>query len=167
MTVFTLRPALPDDLPVIISLNDAAFEGPDEGRIVETLVEDDASLLSLVAEAQDQTIIGHIQFFPIEVINTTEHSDFAGLGPMSVHPDWQRRGIGSALIRDGLSRLTTLGIQRVFVLGHPDYYPKFGFSVDLTAGFAAPWGGPAFMAIRLNPGGPDFGELVYPEAFAD
>ncbi len=163
----TLRPATPADLSAICALNDLAFGGEDESRIVENLVAADECLLSLIAETESGDLVGHIQFFPINVINAIEHARFAGLGPMSVHPDYQRLGIGGAMIRQGLSELKAMGLQRVFVLGHTDYYPKFGFSVETTAGFASAWGGPAFMAKVLNSGGPDFGELIYPEAFAD
>ena len=163
---FVIRLTKPDDLGDILSLNDLAFGQEDESGIVQTLEDDGDSLLSLVADA-DGRIVGHIQFFPIDVISTGPAAQFAGLGPMSVHPDTQRTGIGGALINAGLDRLKQQGVQRVFVLGHTDYYPRFGFSVDQTAGFAAAWGGPAFMAIQLNAGGPDFGELIYPGAFSE
>ena len=158
-----IRPAVDKDLAAIVALNDLAFGQEDEGRIVETLHEDEASLLSLVAEENSQ-IVGHIQFFPIEAMSPTP-ARFAGLGPMSVHPDYQKTGIGGELIKAGNKLVQEMGIQKVFVLGHKDYYPKFGFTVDETAGFAASWGGPYFMAIRLNAGGPDLAELIYPEAF--
>lgn len=159
----TIRPSTNADLSTIIALNDLAFGQEDEGRIVEVLHEDDASLLSLVAE-RDSQIIGHIQYFPIETMSLVP-ARFAGLGPMSVHPDHQKAGIGSALITPGNQLVRDMGIQKVFVLGHKDYYPKFGFSVDETAGMSALWGGPYFMAIRLNAGGPEIAELIYPDAF--
>lgn len=162
---YAIRPAMSDDFQAIVSLNDAAFGQADEGRIVESLEYEGDNLLSLVAE-RDGAIVGHIQFFPIECLFASEPAHFAGLGPMSVAPDAQNSGIGSALINEGLSRLKSDGVQRVFVLGHKDYYPRFGFSVDETAGFGAPWGGPYFMAIVLNSGGPAFGELSYPDAFS-
>ena len=84
---------------------------------------------------------------------------------MSVDPDFQGAGIGGELIGAGLKEVKAQGIQKVFVLGHADYYPRFGFSVDETAGMAAPWGGPHFMAIELNPGSPPLAELHYPSAF--
>lgn len=166
MTSITVRPAQQTDLAAIQALNTLAFGGPEESRIVESLLFDGDDLLSLVAVADNDAIVGHIQFFPIDV-RGNEPGQFAGLGPMCVHPDHQKSGIGGNLIRSGLTQLKTRGIQKVFVLGHPEYYPKFGFSVDHTAGFAAAWGGPAFMAIELNSGGPDFGELVYPQAFSE
>lgn len=162
---YTLRDATEEDLQAIVRLNDAAFGQADEGRIVESLHFDGDNLLSLVAE-QDGEILGHIQFFPIECLFAREPARFAGLGPISVTPEAQKSGIGSALIKEGLSRLKADGMQRVFVLGHKDYYPRFGFSVEETAGFGAPWGGPNFMAIVLNSNGPAFGELSYPDAFS-
>lgn len=162
---WTIRQATAEDLPAIVSLNDMAFGQTDEGRIVESLEYEGDNLLSLVAE-QDGNIVGHVQFFPIECLFASTPAQFAGLGPMSVSPELQKSGIGSELIREGLAQLKTAGFQRVFVLGHKEYYPRFGFSVDETAGFGSPWGGPYFMAIVLNSGGPAFGELQYPEAFA-
>ena len=163
---YVIRSATPADLPAICTLNDLAFGGPDEGRIVEALDDDGDTLLSLIAKTPDDQVIGHIQFFEIGLIGPGP-AQIAGLGPMSVRPDIQRSGIGSVLVQYGLDSLARHGAHRVFVLGHPDYYPRFGFSVDATAGFAAPWGGPAFMAIELNAGGPGFGQLQYPAAFSE
>lgn len=166
MTNVIVRPAHETDSASIQALNTLAFGGPEESRIVESLSLDDDNLLSLVAIADDDKLIGHIQFFPIHV-HGDEPGQFAGLGPMCVHPDHQRSGVGGKLINTGLTALRAQGIHKVFVLGHPEYYPKFGFSIEQTAGFAAAWGGPAFMAIELNAGGPEFGELTYPQAFSE
>ena len=159
----TLRFAIEAYLPAIITVNDEAFGQADEGKIVALLHENDEALLSLIAEL-DERIVGHIQFFPIDAIGPGA-AQFAGLGPMSVHPDFQKTGIGGELIGAGLKEVKTLGYQKVFVLGHADYYPRFGFSVDETAGMSAPWGGPHFMAVELNPGSPPLAELHYPSAF--
>ena len=159
----TIRDSKPEELSAIIALNDLAFGQADEGRIVESLHEEGDSLLSLVAE-QDGKLVGHIQFFTIEVIAPSP-ARFAGLGPISVAPELQKTGIGGSLIRTGLDQLKATGIQRVFVLGDKDYYPRFGFSVEETSGMSAPWGGPYFMAIALNSGGPDMAGLQYPAAF--
>ena len=159
----TLRLSSEDDLPAIKTLNDLAFEQEDEGLIVERLYENDEALLALVAE-RDGALVGHIQFFPIDTSGMLP-AKFAGLGPMSVHPDLQGTGLGGELIGAGLKEVKALGFQKVFVLGHAEYYPRFGFSVDETAGMAAPWGGPHFMAIELNPGSPPLAELHYPSAF--
>ena len=163
----SIRPAKRADIQEIMDLHEDAFDQEDEARIVEALADDGESLLSLVALNEDGRIVGHIQFFPIEVINHDRPANFAGFGPVSAASELQNRGIGTALIEAGLKTIKDQGIQKVFVLGHPKFYKRFGFSQQETVGFAAAWGGPAFMALRLNSGGPEFGELVYPAAFAE
>lgn len=156
-----IRQARESDAEVIAALNNAAFGTPDEARIIAQLAVDGDSLASLVAH-NDREIIGHIQFFRIQV----DGADIAaGLGPMSVLPDHQRKGVGAGLIRLGLTLMEGQGRGHVFVLGHPEYYPKFGFSAGTAAPFKAPWSGPAFMAKRFGTGGPTSGVLTYPAAF--
>lgn len=156
-----IRLATPDDAQAIAALNEAAFGGPDEAEIVRKLDADGDNLLSLVAH-DDREILGHVQFFPILV----DGADIAaGFGPMSVTPARQKRGIGSGLLRFGLQMMEGAGRQLVFVLGHPDYYPRFGFSAEAAQAFDAPWSGPAFMALRFAKTGPQSGMLTYPQAF--
>lgn len=156
-----IRQARAEDAEAIAALNDAAFGTPDEARIVTQLAADGDSLASLVAH-NDRAILGHIQFFRILL----DDADIAaGLGPMSVSPEHQRKGIGAGLIRLGLTFMEGQGRSLVFVLGHPDYYPKFGFSAETAAPFTAPWSGPAFMAQRFGDTGPVGGALTYPAAF--
>ncbi len=162
MIDFWTRAARPEDAGAIAALNDAAFGGPDEARIVRQLQADGDSLLSLVAETETG-LVGHIEFFRILIDGQPTG---AGLGPMSAQPGRQRAGIGSYLIRTGLEELDMLGETIVFVLGHDTYYPKFGFEADTAKPFTAPWSGPHFMAIRLAPGGPASGTLTYPRAFS-
>ncbi len=162
MIDFWTRTATPDDIDAIAALNDAAFGGPDEARIVRQLQADGDSLLSLVAE-NDKGLVGHIEFFRILIDGQPTG---AGLGPMSAQPGRQRAGIGSYLIRTGLEELDMLGETIVFVLGHTAYYPKFGFEADTAKPFTAPWSGRHFMAIRLAPEGPAAGTLTYPKAFS-
>jgi putative acetyltransferase len=118
-------------------------------------------LLELVAE-QDGQIVGHILFYPIGVLGKLGG---AGLGPMCVDPWVQREGIGSYLMQAGLQRMKDAGVPIVFVLGHENYYPRFGFSVEATKDFETPLKGPHFMAIRLRFGPPMSGKLIFPEAF--
>jgi putative acetyltransferase len=162
MIDFWTRAARPEDAGAIVALNDAAFGGPDEARIVRQLQADGDSLISLVAE-NDKGLVGHIEFFRILIDGKPTGS---GLGPMSAQPGRQRAGIGSYLIRTGLEELDMLCETLVFVLGHTAYYPKFGFEADTAKPFTAPWSGPHFMAIRLAPGGPASGTLTYPRAFS-
>ena len=161
MSQLWIRQAREEDAEAIAVLNDEAFGTPDEAKIVAQLAVDGDSLASLVAH-DDREILGHIQFFRIHV----DGEDVAaGLGPMSVTPLRQRSGIGGGLIRLGLTLMEGQGRSLVFVLGHPDYYPTFGFQADLAKSYQAPWSGPAFMALRFGASGPETGALTYPAAF--
>ena len=157
-----IRKAEADDEAQIAALCDLAFGGSDESRILGQLARDGQTLASLVAH-DDREIVGHIAFFEIGLDG--EAGGAVGLGPMCVHPSRQRQGIGAGLVRFGLTLMEGAGHSIVFVLGHPDYYPKFGFSADLAAPFAAPWQGPAFMAKAFSDTAPIAGRLAYPAAF--
>ncbi|WP_300380017.1 GNAT family N-acetyltransferase [Henriciella sp.] len=161
MSKSAIRHARPEDMEAIATLNIAAFGGPDEAGIVRQLADDGKSLVSLVA-LEDEEIVGHIQFFPVLV----DGRDIAaGLGPMSVAPDRQRKGIGRKLIIAGMPLMEREGRGLVFVLGHTDYYPYFGFSPQVAERYEAPWSGPAFMGIELRLDTPRTGKLTYPKAF--
>ena len=156
-----IRPASNEDADIITELNDAAFGTPEEAQIVTQLAADGDSLASLVAH-NDREILGHIQFFRVLI----DQDDIAcGLGPVSARPDVQGRGIGAGVLKFGLSLMEGAGRTHCFLLGHKDYYPRFGFSADLAAQFGGPWSGPHFMAKELNPNGPSTGQLTYPAAF--
>jgi len=156
-----IRQASEEDAEAITELTDAAFGTPEEAQIVTRLAADGDSLASLVAH-NDREILGHIQFFRVLI----DSEDVAcGLGPVSARPDLQRKGIGSGLIRFGLTLMEGAGRSHCFLLGHKDYYPRFGFSSDLAAQFGGPWSGPNFMAIKLGDAGPQSGTLTYPAAF--
>ncbi|MFN3212879.1 MAG: GNAT family N-acetyltransferase [Henriciella sp.] len=156
-----IRPATPDDAETITELTDAAFGTPEEAQIITQLAADGDSLASLVAH-NDREILGHIQFFKVWV----DGEDIAcGLGPVSARPDVQRRGIGAGLIRFGLTLMEGAERSHCFLLGHKEYYPRFGFSAELAAQFSGPWSGPHFMAKSLTATGPSGGALTYPAAF--
>lgn len=156
-----IRTATSDDADLITDLTNAAFGTPEEAQIITKLAEEGDSLASLVAH-NDREVLGHIQFFKVWV----DGADTAcGLGPVSARPDVQRRGIGAGLIRFGLTLMEGAGRSHCFLLGHNEYYPRFGFSADLAAQFTGPWTGPNFMAIQLTENGPNKGELTYPKAF--
>lgn len=161
MSNLWIRPATTEDADLITELTDAAFGTPEEAQIITQLARDGDSLASLVAH-NDRDILGHIQFFKVWV----DGADVAcGLGPVSAHPDVQGRGIGAGLIRFGLTLMEGAGRSHCFLLGHKDYYPRFGFSSELAAEFSGPWSGPHFMALKLRDGGPTRGALTYPAAF--
>jgi putative acetyltransferase len=117
------------DIDAISEVTIAAFESLQisnhtEQFIIEALRADKALIVSLVAEL-DGRVIGHIAFSPVTISDGTQ--DWYGLGPVSVLPEHQRKGIGKALIQQGLSRLKNLNAQGCCVVGHPEYYRKFGF----------------------------------------
>ena len=156
-----IRPAQAEDAEAITALNDLAFGTPDEARIVTQLAADGDSLASLVAH-NDREILGHIQFFKVWI----DGADVAcGLGPVSAHPDVQKRGIGAVLIKFGLTLMEGAGRSHCFLLGHKEYHPRFGFSSELAANFDGPWSGPHFMAIQLSENASNSGTLTYPAAF--
>ena len=116
----------------------------------------------MVAEL-DGRVVAHALFYFVGV-----HGKLGavGLGPMSVDPGMQREGVGQSLARFGLAVCDRANVPIVFVLGHPEYYPKFGFSREATKGFDSPWAdSPAFMALRLKYGPPMSGRLIFPKAF--
>lgn len=131
-----------------------------EQFIVEALRAAEALTVSLVAEV-DGDVVGHIAFSPVAITDGSE--DWYGLGPVSVHPDLQRRGIGKALIHEGLSRVKDLGAKGCCLVGHPDYYRQFGF--DNVAGLVVE-GVPAdvFFARSFDGSTPQ-GEVVFHDAF--
>jgi putative acetyltransferase len=117
------------DVSAITEVTVAAFKTLEisnhtEQFIIEALRAAKALTVSLVAEV-DGRVIGHIAFSPVTISDGTRN--WYGLGPVSVLPEYQRKGIGKALIEEGLSRLKALNAQGCCVVGHPDYYRKFGF----------------------------------------
>ncbi len=127
--MYSIRNETDADADAITAVTVAAFltleiSQHTEQFIIESLRASGALALSLVAE-QDGRVVGHIAFSPLTISDGTEH--WYGMGPVSVLPGLQRRGIGSALIREGLSRLTAMGAGGCCLVGHPDYYPRFGF----------------------------------------
>jgi putative acetyltransferase len=161
-----IRAREPADDLAILELNDAAFGGQFESRLVED--QRTAALAAVELVAIEQTVIvGHILFSALSVTFGEKPIRALALAPMSVRPDRQRHGIGGALVRTGLERAGERGWQAVVVLGHPEYYPRFGFSAELARMLEAPFTGDSFMALELVPGalrGAD-GRVVYPPAF--
>ena len=150
MTV-NVRLEEPGDERAIRAVNDQAFGGSEESRIVDALRGSERSV-SLVAVA-DQRIVGHILFTPV-TIDPPRAAHVAGLGPMSVLPEVQRQRVGSALITEGLSQCRRVGYSAVVVVGHANYYLRFGFvrasTMDLQ--YEHPVPPEAFMVLELVPG---------------
>ena len=147
-----IRPEQPGDVAAIDVVNRAAFNQPNEATLVVLLREQASPLVSLVAET-DGELVGHVLFSPVTL---TGHADatIMGLAPMAVVPAMQRRGIGSLLIRAGLDACARLGCVAVVVLGHAQYYPRFGFRPASAFGLRSEYDVPdeVFMALELVPG---------------
>lgn len=126
MNGVVIRPEGPRDQRAVFEVNGRAFPRPAEAKLVDALRAANAVTVSLVAE-RDERVVGHILFSPVRVEGEGGAFEAQGLGPMAVDPDRQRDGVGSALVRAGLDACRDRGHTIVFVLGHADYYPRFGF----------------------------------------
>lgn len=156
-----IRPARPCDSAAIRHVVTAAFAQSDEADLVGRLRADGDVILELVAEDAGM-VVGHVLFSRLG-IGAVEG---AALAPLAVAPSHQGRGIGAALTAAGIDRCRALGVPAIVVLGHADYYPRFGFSAGLAARLDAPFSGPSFMAIELRPGTlADGGRVRYAAAF--
>jgi putative acetyltransferase len=167
MAVF-IRSESEGDRLAVHALNRSAFGRPHEAQLVDVLRIQVQPLVSLVA-VENNAVVGHIMFTPVSL---SGHADFImGLAPVAVIPSRQRSGIGTALVRTGLERCKELGAAAVVVLGHPDFYPKFGFSPAASFGLSCEYDVPqeAFMAIELRPGALRgvSGTVKYHAAFTD
>lgn len=147
-----IRTEKKSDRAVVYRINTAAFERCAEAELVETLRECVQPLISLVAE-EDAAVVGHIMFSPV-CVSADSRLRLMGLAPMAVVPAYQRQGIGSALVRAGLERCKALACSAVVVLGHPAYYPRFGFLPASRFGLRCEYNVPdeVFLAIELEPG---------------
>ena len=163
-----LRSERPQDVEAIDRVNRLAFGQPDEAEIVARLRTSDAFIpeLSIVAEDEGE-VVGHILFTRVwtEPANDVR---MISLAPMTVIPERQRQGIGSALVRRGLDVARELGEEVVVLVGHPEYYPRFGFELASRFGMTNPFPGTdeAFFALALRddvriPAG----RIVYPKEF--
>lgn len=153
---FLIRPEAPADTVAIRQINELAFARREEADIVDTLREAGAVTLSMVATPSDQPEepIGHVLYSPLVITGDgVEHSALC-LGPLAVLPEHQQRGAGTCLVEASLESLRASGYPAVILLGHPLYYPRFGFvpaeKWGLKVTFEYPEG--AFMALELQPG---------------
>ncbi len=142
-----MREELPADVTAIRQVNNLAFEQDQEGNIIDALRSNGAALLSLVATVNGR-VVGHIMYSPLSVGPLSG----AALGPMSVIPEHQRQGIGGQLIEAGNRKLKEAGCPFVVVVGHANYYPRFGFTPASNHGIRCEWDVPdnVFMVLVLN-----------------
>lgn len=162
-----IREEREDERPVVRAIVTSAFGQAAEANLVDALRRPDPEVISLVAEL-DGTVVGHILFSPVALDPAIGATRIASLAPLAVHPEHQNRGIGQALVAEGLKRCEERGYHVVVVLGHPEYYARFGFvpahSRGLSCAFAPP--GEAYrvleLALVLN-GDPT--SVIYPGPF--
>lgn len=164
-----IRPEVPEDIPKIREINIEAFDTEAEADLVDALRKSGIPLISLVAEDNDR-LVGHILFSPVSLQCDRPDISIAGLAPMAVILKYQRKGIGSMLVQEGLKRCRESGYAAVVVLGYPEYYPRFGFVPAVRYGIKSEYEVPdeVFMVKELEPGDLNGcqGIVRYHEAFS-
>ena len=156
-----IRSETPNDRDAVFEVISLAFGQDGEARLVQALHSDGDAAVALVAE-EAGLIIGHLLLSPV-----AGPFPALALAPLAVHPERQRAGIGSALVREALAMAAGGAWRAVFVLGDEGYYERFGFSRELASGFSSPYAGEHFMALALNGELPvSRGELSHAPAFA-
>ena len=170
MAEIKIIPERPGDAESIYAVNASAFATHGEAELVAKLRCDVAPWISLVATV-DTDVVGHILFTPVDIQDDERPGTAIALAPVAVLPEHQNRGIGSALVRKGLSNCEATGEHVVFVLGHTTYYPRFGFEPAWPRGlyFNTPEPNPAFFVLELQPAalGGRRGEVRYHRHFYD
>ena len=151
--MLTIRAETPEDIPAIHHVNTAAFGQANEADLVDALRQHSALTISLVA-IQDGHLVGHIAFSPVTITSSTVTIAALGLAPMAVLPTCQRRGMGSQLVEAGLTACHHTPYGVVVVLGHPHYYPRFGFVPAKPLGIVWEHDAPeeAFMVKEIQVG---------------
>jgi putative acetyltransferase len=165
--LMVIRPESSADARAVRSVLTAAFGGDDEAVLVELLHESgDDVVVSLVALVEGQ-IVGHVLFSRLAIRTNAGVLSAVALAPLAVLPAFQRSGIGSALVREGIRQLRDRGEAIAIVLGDPEYYARFDFSAELARPLRSRYAGPAFMALEIRPGALHdvAGDVTYPSAF--
>jgi putative acetyltransferase len=150
--MITIREEQHQDIHAIHEVNMQAFGQNQEAGLIDTIRRSCNDLISLVAVAQN-TIVGHIFFSPVTIESKTKKTiRGVGLAPMAVLPAFQRQGVGTELVRDGIERVRKKGFPFIIVLGHASYYPRFGFEPASHYGIRCEWDVPdiAFMILLLD-----------------
>jgi len=173
-----IRQETQDDYSWVIELTEKAFEtleisDHNEGKLVDTLRKANTFIeeLSLVAELNGQ-IVGHILFTPIIINNGEQQFQSLVLAPVSVLPAFQKQGIGAELSLAGHQKAKELGFQSVILIGHPEYYPRFGYKPASTWGIKTHYELPSddvFMAVELTEGALSnvSGMVIFPPEFGE
>ena len=161
MTQTTIRPEVPGDAGGVRDVLRAAFQGEAEAKLVDELRADQDIALALVAVDAKENVVGYVAFSRLLV----GEMPCIGLAPLAVAPEYQRHGVGDALIAHGMLALKQRGEKLAFVLGDPAYYKRFGFDPQAAAAFTSEYAGRYFMACRFTADAPTSGTVHYPPAF--
>ncbi len=165
-----IRPEKDTDHVAIYEVNRRTFGQEDEPRLVNNLRKSESYVdgLSLVAE-KDGEVVGHILFTKISIEPHQEDFIALSLAPIAVKPEYQRQGIGSKLVNEGLKSCRSRGFNTIIVIGHPKYYPRFGFTLAREKGLESsiPVPDEAFMVLELVSGSLDGieGNVIFPPEF--
>jgi putative acetyltransferase len=163
-TMTIIRPETRKDIVAIRRVSESAFDRPNEADLVDALRVNAHPHISLVAVVDPDLpskllirkvgVVGHIFFSPVWIESEMAAFMAMGLAPMAVLPEYQKQGIGSKLVREGLNECNRIGHAIVVVLGHPKYYPRFGFTPAKVKGLRCEYDVPdeVFMVAELNPG---------------
>lgn len=160
-------PELPEHRPAVLDLNRLAFKGDEESRLIKNLARDNSILASFVA-LDGEEVVGHIMFSPLHLVVVGERIEAVALAPMCVTPGRQKQGIGSQLVVHGIEQMKQAGQAAIIVLGHLNFYPRFGFRHDLARNLSCAFNKyEAFMGLELRTGSLDgkSGTCIYPRAF--
>ncbi|GLX68004.1 GNAT family N-acetyltransferase [Paenibacillus glycanilyticus] len=170
---FHIRAEQPNDAESVYRIHYEAFgEREEESKMAERVRASKGYIpeLSLIATDRNGSVIGHALFSQAEVVDEDIRHEVIVLAPIAVKPGYQNQGIGGALIREGLRLADKRGNSHVFLIGHPAYYPKFGFEPARPYGFELKQfevPNEVFMVKILSPNAGIKGELRYPQAFLD
>jgi putative acetyltransferase len=160
-------PELPEHRPAVLDLNRLAFKGDTESRLIKNLA-GDASILASFVAVDGGVVVGHILFSPLYVMIDGRRVDAVALAPMCVMPSRQKQGIGTLLVEHGIEAMKSAGQAAIIVLGHVNFYPRFGFRHDLARNLSCAFNKyDAFMGLELLAGslGGKPGTCIYPRAF--
>lgn len=167
--MINIRNEKAEDYADVYQINELAFENKGEANLVKRL-RNVEPYISLVA-VKDGKIIGHIFFSEVTLEPENKNLKAIGLAPMAVLPTFQNQGIGSKLVKQGLEACKNKGFEAVVVLGHPEYYPRFGFTMAKEKGFDCEYPVPdeVFMILELKPDALNgkTGTVKYRPEFAD
>jgi putative acetyltransferase len=161
-----IKEATAEDAQGVYAVTAAAFGGEDEAKLIVALAEEDAIVLALAAKLEG-VVIGAVIFSRVRLEAADGASPAVALAPLAVAPAFQRRGLGSLLVREGLVRLAAMGERFALVLGDHSYYGRFGFAPQTAAMIDTPWNGPHMQGLALGGAAPPAAcRAVYAAAFA-